>query len=285
MIDCIWWRGLRGNWDSGLLLETIEKHTDIFIQHNTEVAPQVERAIVIVVGFLNSNECEDLRKYLLTLKSGLVILTSEEDGFLDFKSAIPDHLETWTQYYCPAKKKIKERILLGVPNRFKDYDTSPLPKKYLWSFVGQVQNSFREKCVEVLKTLPDGYLHIADSFGGYGPEGMEYGRYLEIMRQSKFVFAVSGSMTADSFRLYESMELGAIPISNKRSPRDSANYNYWNEVYPQNTIITVNDWNEINLDFLTKKHYWTEDYAAERNGWWVNYKIQFEKKLLNIANQ
>ena len=287
MIDVIWYGGSRGNWDSGLLLETFDKYPEIFIQHNVQKAISVERAIVIVVG---RPEVTALREYLETIKSGLVILTSEEDGFLDWKAAIPAHLELWTQYFTESKREIKERILLGAPNRLKDYKiNSHLPKKYLWSFVGQVQNEFRQQCVDVLKNLPAGFLHIVPQFGG-GEGGIEYQEYLDICCQSKFVICPSGSMVVESFRVYEAMECGAVPITEVRCPRDKFDFNYWGEVYPDNRLVTFFDWIELHKFKKFDFNYWDEitqltweNYMERRNGWWFNYKKQLEQKLLNYA--
>lgn len=278
MIDTIWWNRSRGNWDSGLIAEIFDKHPDVFIQHNTEMVPAFERAIVIVVGKPSTGP---LRSYLETLKSGLVILTSDEDAYIDWRNAIPKHLDVMTQYYNQEfKSEIKERILLGPPTRIKDYKINKhLPKKYLWSFIGQVSNPFRQQCVDVLKTLPDGFLQICDMFGGYGNGGMEYQEYLDIMCQSSFVVCPSGSMSCDSFRLYEAMECGATPITDVRSPRDLPSFNYWESCYPDNTIPKVSSgWDKRIMDFMLE---WR---PCGFNMWWPDYKYQLEQKLLNIAN-
>lgn len=282
MIDVIWHNAQRGSWDHGLLCETFEKYPDIFIQHNTKEPPAVERAIVIVVG---CPDIEPLRKYLDTLKSGVVILTSEEDGFFNWKSAIPSHLEVWTQYLTQSKLEIKERILLGVPNRFSKYKIDiTQPKKYLWSFVGQVQNQHRQSCVDVLKKLPDGYLQVVEFFGGEGKNGMEYEQYLNIMAQSKFVICPSGSMVCDSFRVYEAMEMGAIPITEKRCPRDPHNFNYWQEVYLSHTMLTLDNWHELTTHYNPSLIKGVAPAADIQNKWWFNYKKELEKKFLNVAH-
>ena len=275
MIDVIWWNASRGNWDSGLILETFNKYPELFPQHNAHKNIFPERAIVVVVG---RPAIEPLREYLETIKSGIVILTGDEECSFECEKAIPDHLDIWSQCWAPHRKNVKEKILLGCPNRLVDYKiNSHLPKKYTWSFIGQVQNPHRDACVEVLKTLPDGFLHIAPMFGGQ-EGGIEYQEYLDICCQSKYVICPSGSMTADTFRLYEAIECGAIPITDARSPRDAADFNYWDEVYPMSGLMTVSNWDELvkfqaAMDRVTYFH----------SGWWFDYKKQLEQKLLNIS--
>lgn len=282
MLPVIWYGACRGNWDHGLMMEIFGKHPDKFQQVNVSTDPTVwlgiMKAIVIVSGKPNVLELRHwLEEYV---HSGIVILTSEEDSYFDWKAAIPAHMEVWTQYYSPNKSEIKTRLLLGPPSRIKDYKINKhLPKKYLWSFVGQVQNPFRQQCVDVLKTLPDGFLHIAEAFGGE-KNGIEYQEYLDIMCQSHYVICPAGSMCVDSFRLYEAMECGAVPITDRRAPRDPDGFNYWHHVIGgMPPIAQVINWQQL-PGFLEYKNP-SEDYL---NAWWYIYKHEFETKLLNAAN-
>lgn len=284
-MNVIWYDAARGNWDSGLLCSIFDKHPDKFVQWNVKIAPReiqdtgngFGKSIVVVVG---KPDIFSLRSFLQTIPNGVVILTSDEDSYFDWKSAIPPHLETWTQYYAPNKSEIKTRLLLGAPNRLKNYKINlDLPKKYLWSFVGQVQNPFRQKCVEVLKGLPDGFLHIVPQFGG-GEGGIEYQEYLDIMCQSKYVICPAGSMCVDSFRLYEAIECGAVPITDKRAPRDKADFNYWKENGIPDKFIQVDSWDQISR--LNDSNF---DGLSKLSGdWWTAYKQDLENKLLALCS-
>lgn len=281
-MQVIWYEAMRGSWDHGLLCEIFDSYPDTFNQHNTKELLVFDKAIIMVVG---KTDVKKLNDYLNKFKSGIVILMSEEDAYFDWKSAIPEHFEIWTQYYHPSTKndpRITNRLLLGPPNRIKDYKINKhLPKKYLWSFVGQVQNKFREECVKVLRTLTDGFLQEVEMFGGNGKNGMDYQEYLDIMCQSKFVICPAGSMTADSFRVYEAMECGAIPITDVRSPRDSNSFDYWHSVYPRNSLVTIYDWNS--LPWLLDKG--RLDTSIVINDWWHRYKNDIKQKLIDEANK
>lgn len=279
-MNVIWYDAARGNWDSGLICSIFDKHPDKFIQHNLKELIYPDKSIVIVVG---KPEPKPLRDYLENLPKALVILTSDEDSYFDWKNTIPRRHEIWTQYYAPNKEEIKTRILLGAPNRLKDYKLNThLEKKWLWSFVGQVQNPFRQKCVEVLKGLPDGFLHIVPQFGG-GEGGIEYQQYLDIMCQSKYVICPAGSMCVDSFRVYEAMECGAIPITDKRAPRDNESFNYWNEVSLGHTVAYVNDWGILPSYMKNLGDQVDAQVIKNVNYWWEFYKQRLEAKLLEYA--
>lgn len=279
MIDIVWFGGYRGSWDHGLLMSIFDKHPDIFIQHNTKNPPTSEKAIVIIIGRPNEKQ---VREYLEKIKSGLVILTSDEDSFFDWKAAIPERFEIWTQYYAPNKSEIKTRLLLGAPSRIKDYQTSPLPKKYLWSFIGQVQNPHRQRCVEVLKQMLSegaaGYLKIVEGFSGNISGEVEYQNYLDIMRQSKFVICPSGSMCTDTFRVYEAMECGAIPVVELNSPRDDEEFFYWAEVDDTMLFPMLHAWSDL-PEILNANYHNVETTCKI----WQQYKSDLEQKLLDYA--
>jgi len=280
MIDVVWHNAAKGNWDSGLLSEIFDAHPDVFVQSNTEMPKVFDRAIVVVVG---KPDAAPLRKYLESLREALVLLTSDEDAYFPWEYAVPNHCKIWTQYYNEEYKLgIRERFLLGPPNRLKDYKINrTLEKKYLWSFVGQVQNPARQACVAALEKLGGGYMQICELFGGNGNGAVEYQDYLDIMCQSKFVICPSGSMSVDSFRLYEAIECGAIPITERRSPRDPQHFNYWDEVYPPHTIWTVNEWDDMLAENFFD--FYSENHVRKMNLWWTKYKRDLTHHLLAYA--
>lgn len=280
----IWYNQAFGNWDSGLLASVFEKHPTLFEHINSKELVYAEKAIIVIVG---KPDIPPLRQYLETFKSGIVILTSEEDSYFDWKSAIPPHLEIWTQYFQAATKaEIKDRLLIGAPYRIKDYKINrndECDRKYLWSFVGQLQNPFRLACVDVLSRLPDGFMRIVEGFGGQGESGMDYQEYLDIMCNSKYVICPSGSMVVDSFRVYEAIECGAIPITEPRCPRDPEGYNWWNDVYPKHQLLLVDKWTDLPAILERPVNFPLQ--ADIDNHWYHVYKRELEEKLLYAANK
>lgn len=279
MIPIVWFNQCRGNWDHWILLRTFEKYPDAFPQYNEKENPVFQNAVVILAGKPNVIK---VKHYLEKMKSGTVILMSEEDAFFDWKRCIPKRFNVWTQnWHQSTKEEIKERVLLGIPYRKGYKFNTHLPKKYLWSFVGQIQNEFRRQCTDVLKTLPDGFIKIVEGFGGVSDGGIEYQEYLDIICQSKFVICPSGSMTVETFRVFEAMECGSIPITDRRCPRDPVDWDYWDVVCPYNELIKVSDWKHNLPDILAHE----KDFPppSEVNQWWEDYKIEIESKLLNLA--
>lgn len=276
-INIIWYDGFFGCWDHGLLASVFESDSR-FVQHNTKERLVFDEAIIIMG---KPKDFDSVTEHLNKFKRGIVILTSDEDSEWDWRSVIPKHLTVWTQYYFHNKQEIKERLLLGFPTRLKDFsiDTS-IERIYSCSFVGQVQNPYRQKCIRELKKIPNAFIQIADGFGGVN--GLEYQDYLNILCQSKVVLCPSGSMCTDSFRVYEALECGALPIVEPRSPRDMPGFNYWREANPElhylGILPCVEDWKDIS--FILKDEIWIKERTEQCQIWWTEYKYELKYKLL-----
>lgn len=72
----------------------------------------------------------------------------------------------------------------------------------------------------------------------------EYGAYLKDLASSKFVLSPRGN-GLDCHRTWESLLMGAIPIV-KTSSLDP--------LFEDLPVLIINDWNEINYEFLLKKY-------------------------------
>lgn len=274
-INIIWHNGFRGNWDSGLLTSLISEDAR-FIQHNYKDNNPVFDEAIIIIG--KPQDYDAVRDYLAQFKKAIVILSSDEDAEWDWKRCIPSHLQIWTQYYFRNKEEIKERLLLGFPTRLKEVTINKnLERNYFCSFVGQVQNPHRHACVEALKKIPDHFIKIADGFGGLN--GLEYQDYINILCQSKVVLCPSGSMCTDSFRVYEALECGALPIVEARSPRDDKHFDYWREV-GAGILPCVHDWHDVK--YILENKELIERKTKECIEWWSNYKVELKNKLLNF---
>lgn len=80
-------------------------------------------------------------------------------------------------------------------------------------------------------------------------------KYLYEIKSSKFVFCPRGN-GIDTHRLWETLYMGSYPI---------VKYEKTHELFTDLPILFINDWNEINEDFLNKKY---EDF--NKTDWNLN---------------
>ena len=96
-------------------------------------------------------------------------------------------------------------------------------------FVGQKGRWYRRLMVEYFEKNAAARTNKYGSFGGF-TDSPETTNYAESILDSRFVICPPGNVSSQSFRYYESIALGAIPIVTEASIQDWNTHNYW----PQN---------------------------------------------------
>ncbi len=128
------------------------------------------------------------------------------------------------------------------------------------SFRGQATHPRRHECVQALRDLrltrKDLRVEVTatDGFMQGGPRDA----YLTDLALSKIVCCPSGPVTADSFRLYEAIECGALPIIERRSG-DGQDHGVWDLMYPHGDrripCPIIGDWRDV--------HHIVDEYAND----------------------
>ena len=101
------------------------------------------------------------------------------------------------------------------------------------------------------KNIKPNYINVTKKFGG--KNSLDPREYYEIMGNTVFSLVSHGYYHPETYRLYESLESGCIPII--ENP-----HNFFDIFLPKNPLIKINLWKEstviiedLNLNFLLKK--------------------------------
>jgi hypothetical protein len=83
-------------------------------------------------------------------------------------------------------------------------------RRYPWCFMGTIwpgtSRQLAVNCFEAM--LPDGFVHAGQCFG----QGVAVNQYVGILHQAIFSLCPEGHRHFETFRFYESLEMGAIPL-------------------------------------------------------------------------
>ena len=104
--------------------------------------------------------------------------------------------------------------------------------------------------------------------------------YKKILEQSIFVPCPRGNSSSDTFRLYEALEVGSVPIVE----RDE----YWNHLFgDDHPLIQVSDWTKAanDISILSKENEWLEEYSGKLVSWWNAQKNTLKQKIKTTINQ
>ena len=92
----------------------------------------------------------------------------------------------------------------------------------------------RARMLKALLDLPGGYIHTTPHFG---QAMLSAGAYGSILKRTLFCPAPPGDRTWDSFRLYEGLEMGCLPIVEHGQ-------GYYRRLLGEHPMIEVADWDE-----------------------------------------
>lgn len=117
----------------------------------------------------------------------------------DLPKSMLDRITVLPLGYTPGRHALG----LGPAPNFKD-------RSYIWSFAGSLDRPGR---LEALTALRDVEPHLERTIMRWGDKpALDAHGYCDAMRRTKFVPCMSGSCALESFRVYEALEHGAIPV-------------------------------------------------------------------------
>lgn len=263
---------LQGNtWQPAQGYEFVEDSSDGFTARN-------KGGVIIIPARQNAGKEYYIQGYLKGLEWCVVILIGDEERSFDYKKLEHPKMKLWLMH--PALED-KADYYLGsgyTPHTrgvHGDFD-KPLD----WSFMGQNNHSRRQEAIDVLDKMLNredikGYLETSDGF----TRGVEKETYISLTAQSKAVPAPSGIASPDSFRVYEALELGAVPIADDISNLITK-AGYWRKIFGEHDIPF-----KVLTDYANLEGYIGDivrDYPSYNNkvfAWWQGVKRDIVYKL------
>lgn len=96
-------------------------------------------------------------------------------------------------------------------------DIKPLPdRKYDFSFVGQIPHTgtrdcFKRNLDKLIKESGNKFKYYVDYTSGFN-DGLPHSQYIDLLNESKIVLCPHGASSAETFRFFESIKMGAFPM-------------------------------------------------------------------------
>jgi predicted SAM-dependent methyltransferase len=147
---------------------------------------------------------------------------------------------------------------------------SPPDRKYFWNFIGQIAGKpTREAMVNAMAEIEGGYLRPSIQWND--PNGLKIEEYQKVLEDSVFTPSPAGWCNPDSFRLYEALEAGSIPIVD--------NIKYFKALFGEDIpFLSVKGWNEVQEVIRSKDEHEILT-QLECIAWWTDQKATANKKF------
>jgi hypothetical protein len=137
------------------------------------------------------------------------------------------------------------------------------------------------------------------------PQGLSTKSYAELLNQTKFALCPRGNFSVDTFRFYEALEAGTIPIVEDRGGREVLKEVLGIRSFLSSGCHKPSYW-LVNTRYLTQQSYWQQAYGLEFpcpriydwenleallahmdvestartiQNWWSNYKLSLSKLM------
>lgn len=252
----------RGYWNT-FLLEGILKDEE----HSVGDIPDgADTGIVIIQSWRHSQEIND---NLNKLKSCLVIKTGDEEYNFDTGTLVGENRKVFCQY--PGNRTGVDRYIpLGPSREVPKFDKERI---YDWCLMGQITDPFRVRIAEQTRQMNNGYSVETNGFA----RGLPYEMFCEVLSQSRVSVCLPGGHSADSFRLYETLESGAIPIA--------FHTNYHKQLFPDGVPFPVLDNPMLIPKTVVSCNANFDELSKECYSWWQNEKAKLAEAIYSTAKE
>ena len=156
-------------------------------------------------------------------------------------------------------------------------------RKYVWSFAGAMDRPNRNEIIKHLcDTVPSQALHTTPTWGS--PFNIGPARYVNMMRNAKFIPCLSGFYNVECYRFYEALEQGCLPIIPNNEEKTYNNILGGSGEEP--LLLGVSDWMTAGqvMNTLSANPAVLDDAQAKIQTWWKKFKIDLSGRIaLKIA--
>ena len=230
--------------------------------------------ILIIIDSSIEEKSEFYTKLNLICSKIFLFHVGDEFGFYNLAPVYNVCNHIWRSF-CSSKyfnnKKVK-CIPLGYKSGVAHKRKSN--RKYKWAFTGTPHKSSRHDLLFQFSNIKPFFCHKTEKFDR---KNISVNEMSEILSSTEFIPCPYGFFHPDSYRVYEALECGCIPIVENA-------YQYYDRLYPNNPFIKIDKWQDAksimqgwNNDQIKKK-------GEECSIWWDKQKnsIQdFIKKKIN----
>lgn len=260
-----------GYWDHGYLHELV----DLFDVEHHELRDEIpegrfDGAVVVIPARGQKHRVADINAQLAHLDWCVVILAGDEESVFPHEQLDHPNMTVWVM--SPKRGRhddVSFRIGSGYrqEQRAVQADIGDAPRVFDWYFAGQVTHQTRRDCAATLREMRNGRLVESPGFG----QGLAQRDYLENLVRSKFVPAPSGPVSPDSFRMFEALEAGCVPIGDTPD--------WWPFLFGEPVPFpTVGRWSQLVDVMPTLVAEWPRN-ANRVFAWWQGYKRRTADRL------
>ena len=251
------------------------------IENNAIILHQIVRGKDIVNDLLEILGALHQQKKQITL-----LHISDEFGLDDIRMynhpAIKKVLRNYWRPDVSSNPKVQILPLGYANNRCAQSKSNPAfaDRQNLWGFAGSLDRPGRIDALEILRKTGPYEEHTKQTWSA--PAKLDASTYTEHLRNAKFVPCFAGSKSLESYRLYEALENGAIPIYVPSESHNSADE--YTELYGKHPFLGFPSWQKAAemLPMLANQSQIMEKHREKLREWWSQKKQELRLSLATV---
>ena len=231
--------------------------------------------ILIIVDSSVEKKEELYTKLQLICSKMFLIHLGDESGAYDTSLIYNKFNYVW-RAFC-SNRYFNNKKVSCLPIGYKSgtlFKKEIVERKYKWAFLGTPHKSSRHDLLFQLSDIEPSFFHKTKKFN---EKIIDVSEMSEILTSTKFIPCPNGFFHPETYRLYEALECGCIPIVENA-------YKYYDRLFPNNPFIKVDRWIEAKPVIRG----WGDDQIKQKleecRTWWSQYKNQLQEFIINKIN-
>ena len=233
-----------------------------------------EDILIIVDSSIEEKE-ELYTKLELICSRMFLIHLGDESGAYDSLLIYNKFNYVW-RTFC-SNKYFNNKKVSCLPLGYKSgtlFKKGIVERKYKWAFLGTPHKSSRHDLLFQLADIEPSFFHKTKKFN---EKIIDVSEMSGILTSTEFIPCPNGFVHPETYRLYEALECGCIPIVENA-------YKYYDRLFPNNPFIKVDRWIEAKPVIRG----WGDDQIKQKleecRTWWSQYKNQLQEFIINKIN-
>lgn len=289
----------RGYWDMGMLEDVFaNKMWKPATSYEFEVVDSLEAvqegAVIVFPARAQVDYLKELNALLKPLKWVVLLLTGDEEASFPVEKVNHPNIKIWVMSPRPDRHEQYGKLGTGYPPQalewLPQYQAEADERPLDYFFAGQITHPRREEMAKQIAVIEE-FEHANHLTGLFVPtkgftQGEPHDLYYKSMANAKVAFAPSGPETPDSFRLFEALEAGCIPLADTRDPKGLFPDNYWQWFFNGDVPFPIIKDYEQELQGFTIAA--VENWKPLSNkifAWWQNYKRDLAYRIMADAHK
>jgi len=227
--------------------------------------------VLIIIDSSIEKKFDLYTKLQLACKKLFLIHLGDESGAYDLSEIYKKFNYIW-RTFCSGKYFNNNKNISCLPLGFKSGTSLKHlegKRNYKWAFVGTPHKSSRHDLLFHLSEVSPSFSHKTSNFN---KNIINVEKMSEVLSSTEFIPCPNGFVHPETYRLYEALECGCIPIVENT-------YKYYDRLFPDNPFLKIDKWSDAKTIIKEWQAKEIKKKQEECALWWASYKIKLQESL------